>query len=129
MDCAMTIWKVCISVNEICFVSAHHKVTRTCISKIQINYFMVDQVCMSESNRRGFLCFCNDSLCNTSAINYKASRIFFGIIASIWFNIALRWSDIFNQNQSVKINVAFISIHCRKKFLSFQNLTEFCRIF
>ena len=79
-----------------CFITEQHLVTRTCISEIQINYFMVDQVCMSESNRRGFLCFCNDSLCNTSApnINYKASSIFIGLIASMWVSFAFRWSNM-----------------------------------
>ena len=45
---------------------------------------MVDQVCMSESNRRGFLCFCNDPLCNTSAIpTTKNASIVIGLASLI----------------------------------------------
>ena len=62
-------------------ISANYIVTRTCITQIQINKFMVNQVCMSESNRRGHLCFCNDSLCN-SAITIASTTIEFTQISS-----------------------------------------------
>jgi len=88
-----------------CFpFSAHHLVRRDCISAIEINYFMVDQVCMSgtfcnccetsqklyrgffvqfsESNRRGFLCFCNRHQCNSAiAIVVPKSTM---IVPLIW---------------------------------------------
>jgi len=75
-------------------------VTRTCISEIQINYFMVDQVCMSESNRRGYLCFCNDSLCNKSATITSSSNsaiylgLFLNLVAMIYYNQYISYSSI-----------------------------------
>lgn len=93
--------------------SAHHLVTRTCISEIQINYFMVDQVCMSESNRRGFLCFCNDSLCNTSAIPKNASILACAALAlaATWIT-KLRCSIDHRWFQSLINKVFHLSNHC-----------------
>ena len=48
---------------------ATYNIRRTCTSEIKINMFMVDHVCMSESNRRGKLCFCEDALCNGATKN------------------------------------------------------------
>ena len=48
---------------------AQYNIQRTCTSEIKINMFMVDRVCMSESNRRGKLCFCEDVSCNEAAKN------------------------------------------------------------
>jgi hypothetical protein len=38
------------------------------------------------------LCFCVDSLCNTSApnIDYEAFSIFIGLIASVWVSFTFR---------------------------------------
>ena len=44
-------------------------IRRTCTSEIKINMFMVDTVCMSESNRRGRMCFCEDISCNDASRN------------------------------------------------------------
>ena len=48
---------------------AHYNIRRTCTSEIKINMFMVDTVCMSESNRRGRMCFCEDISCNDASRN------------------------------------------------------------
>jgi hypothetical protein len=56
-----------------------YNIRRTCTSEIKINMFMVDHVCMSESNRRGKLCFCEDILCNDATNNKpmdSLSRLF-----------------------------------------------------
>jgi len=66
-----------------------HNIRRDCIQAIQINYFMVDQVCMSESNRRGFLCFCNDHQCNSATSIFKSSIITF--IRTSLVNKQLSW--------------------------------------
>ena len=34
------------------------------LTLLKINMFMVDYVCMNQSNRKGTLCFCQDDLCN-----------------------------------------------------------------
>ena len=49
---------------------AQYNIQRTCTSKIKINMFMVDRVCMSESNHRGRLCFCEDISCNSATKNH-----------------------------------------------------------
>ena len=60
---------------------ASYNIRRTCTSEIKINMFMVDHVCMSESNHRGKLCFCEDVLCNDATKNKpmeldSSSRLF-----------------------------------------------------
>lgn len=66
---------------------------RTCTSRLKINLFMVDHVCMEESGGHGHMCFCESDGCNGSqkanTINQQVL-----IVLPILLIIA-KWSSIF----------------------------------
>ena len=50
------------------------KIRRGCTDDLDINYFMVDHVCMTEGGGRGKMCFCERNECNSAVALLTSTR-------------------------------------------------------
>ena len=112
----------CISFLSIIFTFlAQYNIQRTCTSEIKINMFMVDRVCMSESNRRGKLCFCEDVSCNEAAKNQP--NLFEFLAATFprrhYSRQELNLPTLFDEISSVIVGFKFIYINFSNGLLLF----------
>ncbi|XP_074603698.1 glycosylphosphatidylinositol-anchored protein quiver [Brevipalpus obovatus] len=60
--------------------TSQQAIQRSCLSDIGIKLFMVDLVCMEESNGRGEMCFCEADGCNRTNSRTYPFRAFFMLI-------------------------------------------------
>ena len=83
--------------------------------------FMVDRVCMSESNRRGKLCFCEDVSCNEAAKNQPK---LFGFLAATfprrqYSRDEINLPTLIDGISSVMVEFNFMSINFSNGLLPF----------